>query len=116
MFEISFYKDERDKSPVEELLDSLDSKTAQKVIWVLQLIEEHDRIPKTYLKMLVNTDGIWEVRIQQGNNIFRLLGFMADGRLIVLTNGFQKKTQKTPKKEIELAEKRKSDWLRRNNI
>ena len=48
-----------------------------------------------------------------GNNIFRILGFMDGKELIVITNGFQKKTQKTPKKEIELAEKRVKDYLRR---
>ena len=114
MHEINFYKDEQGKSPVEEFLDELKSKDAQKVVWVLQLIEQHDIIPKTYFKKLVNTDDIWEVRAQSGNNIYRLLCFVEGQSVIILTNGFQKKTQKTPKNEIQLAEKRKMDWIRRN--
>jgi phage-related protein len=97
MREIVFYKTKDDKCPVEDFLDSLNSKQAQKAIWVMQLIEELEQIPTTYLKKLTNTDEIWEIRIQQSNNIFRLLGFFNEGQFIVLTNGFQKKTQKTPK-------------------
>jgi phage-related protein len=62
---------------------------------------------------LVNTEDIWEIRVSVGKNIFRLLGFMQEGRLIILTNSFQKKTQKIPRKEIKLAEKRKKDYLSR---
>lgn len=111
MREIHFYKLPSGESPIEEFLDSLTSKQAQKVTWVMQLIEEIEQVPTTYLKKLVNTDDIWEIRAQQGNNIFRLLGFFDGGKLIVLTNGFQKKTQKTPKAEIVLAEERKKDYL-----
>jgi phage-related protein len=111
MREIHFYKTPSGESPIEEFLDSLTSKQAQKVTWVMQLIEEIEQVPTTYLKKLVNTDDIWEIRAQQGNNIFRLLGFFDGGKLIVLTNGFQKKTQKTPKAEIVLAEERKKDYL-----
>lgn len=85
----------------------------QKVAWVLQLIEELDVIPTTYLKKLTNTDGIWEVRIIVSGNIFRLLGFFDGDNLVVLTHGFQKKTQKTPAKEIKIAEKRRKNYLLR---
>lgn len=111
MREIHFYKMPSGESPIEEFLDSLTGKQAQKVVWVLQLIEEIEQVPTSYLKKLVNTDDIWEIRAQQGNNIFRLLGFFDGGKLIVLTSGFQKKTQKTPKAEIALAEERKKDYL-----
>ena len=113
MREIVFYRTKDDKCPVEDFLDSLSSKQAQKAIWVMQLIEELEQVPTTYLKKLTNTDEIWEIRIQQSNNIFRLLGFFNKGQFIVLTNGFQKKTQKTPKSEISLAENRKTDYLQR---
>jgi phage-related protein len=59
------------------------------------------------------TDDIWEVRVQVGNNAFRLLGFFDDDNLVILTNGFVKKTQKTPSQQIELAEQRKRDYLNR---
>lgn len=81
--------------------------------WVLRLVEDLHLVPTQYLKKLVNTEDIWEVRIQVGNNIFRLLGFFDRGNLVVLTNGFAKKTQKTPPQEIELAETRKRDYLAR---
>ena len=85
----------------------------QKEAWLMQLIEEIELVPVQYFKKLVNTDDIWEVRIQVGNNIFRILGFLDDERLVVLNHAFQKKTQKTPKKEIKIAEKRKKDYLSR---
>lgn len=94
-------------------MDALDSKQAQKIAWVMQLVEELELIPTTYLKKLTNTEGLWEIRVQQGNNIFRFLGFFDEKNFIVLTNGFQKKTQKTPKSEILLSEQRKKDYLER---
>ena len=108
---VNFYRLPDDKSPVEEFLDSLGGKQAQKVLWVLQLIEELDVIPRQYFKKLVGSEGIWEVRIQFGNDIFRLLGFFEGGTLLVLTNGFAKKTQKTPPQEIALAIRRKEDYV-----
>jgi len=113
MREIRFYRTELGTCPVEEFLDSLTGKQAQKVTWVLQLIEEMDLIPVQYFKKLVNTDDLWEVRVQMGNNIFRLLGFLEENKVVILNNAFQKKTQKTPKKEIQLAEARKKDYLKR---
>ena len=113
MKEIIFYRLPSGKCPVEEFLDSLSGKQAQKVAWVLQIIEELDYIPGNYLKNLVNTYGILEIRVQVGKDIFRLLGFQDKKEFIVLTNGFQKKTQKTPRKEIHLAEQRKLDYIKR---
>jgi phage-related protein len=110
---VNFYTTDEGKTPVIDFLDSLSAKQAQKVTWVLQLIEELDVIPSTYLKKLVNTEDIWGVRVQVGYNIFRLLGFFDGDNLVVLNHGFQKKTQKTPSKEIKLAEQRRKDYLRR---
>lgn len=110
---IKFYRLPNGQSPIEEFLDSLTGKQAQKVLWVLQLIEELETVPRQYFKKLVNTEDIWEVRIQFGNNIFRLLGFFENGKLLILTNGFAKKTQKTPAREIELAVRRKHAYLAR---
>lgn len=113
MREIIFYRTDSDKCPIEEFLDSLSGKQAQKVLWVLRLIQELDIVPSQYFKKLVNTDEIWEVRVQVGNNTFRLLGFFDSDNLVILTNGFAKKTQKTPPQEIDLAEQRKKDYLNR---
>lgn len=70
-------------------------------------------VPSNYLKKLTNTDSIWEVKVDVGRNTFRLLGFFSGRELIVLTNSFQKKSQKTPTKEIKLAETLKRDYLNR---
>ena len=113
MRSIIFYRTESGICPVEESLDSLAGKQAKKVTWVLRLIQELDVIPKQYFKKLTNTDDIWEVRIQFGNNIFRILGFFNESKLIILNHAFVKKSQKTPKNDIKIAEQRKTDYLRR---
>jgi len=115
MKEIYFYRTDSGVCPVENFLNSLTGKQAQKVAWVLQLIEEFETPPAKYLKKLVNTDDIWEVRIQLGNNIFRLFGFFENEQLLVLNHAFVKKTQKTPSQEIKMAETRKKDYLNRKN-
>ena len=74
------------------------------------MIEELQKIPETYLKHIENTDGLYEIRVQFGRNIFRIFCFFDHGQLVVLAHGFQKKTQKTPKKEIEKALKIKEEY------
>ena len=74
------------------------------------MVEDLQWVPETYLKHIENTDGLYEIRVQLGNNIFRIFCFFDQGQLIVLANGFQKKTQKTPKQEIELALTIKADY------
>lgn len=108
---VNFYRTESGHCPIEEFLDSLSGKQTQKIVWVLRLIEELEIVPTQYLKKLVNTADIWEVRVQVGNNIFRLLGFFDGSTLLILTNAFAKKSQKTPRQEIELATRRKNDYL-----
>ena len=115
MKEITFYRTEDGNCPIEDFLDTLTDKQARKVAWVLRAIRDVDPIPAQYFKKLVNTDNIWEVRVGVGNNIFRFLGFFDGQNFIVLTNGFQKKTQKTPRSEIKLAEQRKKEYLNRRN-
>jgi phage-related protein len=113
MTDVLFYRTTSGRQPVVEFLDSLDGKQAQKVAWVLELIESVERVPKQYFKKLENTDGIWEVRIQSGNNAFRLLGFWDTGKFVILCHAFAKKSQAVPGKEIKLAEDRKDDYFRR---
>jgi phage-related protein len=69
----------------------------------LALIEELPRVPESYLKHLEGTNGLYEIRVQLSNNIFRIFCFFDDGQLVVTLNGFQKKTQKTPRNEINKA-------------
>ena len=115
MREIIFYRTSTGKCPVEDFLDTLNNKQVVKALWVLRLVKELDFVPKEYFNKLVNTDNIWEIRVKYGNNIFRILGFIDSNNIIVLTNGFVKKSQKTQKKEIVLAEQRKKDYLERKN-
>ena len=111
--EIIFYETAAGKCPIEEFLDSLTGQQTRKVAWVLELIEELPAVPSVYLKKLVNTNDIWEVRVAAGNNIFRLLGFFDGQKIIVLDHAFQKKTQNTPKQDIKTAEARKKDYFKR---
>lgn len=113
MREIIFYRKVSGRCPVEEFLDTLSDKQAAKILWVLRLVKSLDPVPKQYFKLLENTEGIWEVRVQLGNNIFRLLGFFAESQMIMLTNGFAKKTQKVPQQEVVLAQQRRTDYLER---
>ena len=92
-------------------MDGLNSKEAQKVTWVLRLIEELPSIPSTYLKKLVNTDDIWEVRVSFKGISYRILGFWDGPDLIVLNYAFGKKTRRTPRNAIRIAERRKRDYL-----
>lgn len=86
-------------------------KVKDKIIWTFDLIEELQRVPETYLKHLENTDALYEIRLQSGSDIFRIFCFFDEGQLVVLTNGFQKKTQKTPTKEIKKALKIKEEYF-----
>lgn len=81
-----------------------------KIIWTFELIEDLQKIPESYLKHIENTDGLYEIRIQQGREIFRIFCFFDQGQLVVLANGFQKKSQKTPKNEIDKALKIKKEY------
>jgi len=114
--EVHFYRTKAGHCPVEEFLDGLSGKQAQKVVWVLRLIEELETIPSQYLKKLAGTDDLWEVRVQHGGDTFRLIGFFEGRRLLVLTSGFAKKTEKIPRQEIALAEKRRQDYQSRRQL
>ena len=98
---------------MEEFLNELGPKQAQKIAWVLRVVRDVPIVPQQYFKKLEGTEEIWEVRADFAGSAFRLLGFWSAGRLIILTNAFAKKTQKTPEREIALAEQRRLDYLSR---
>ncbi len=102
---IIFYKDY-----FQTFFEKQNKKVKAKIIWTFNLVEDLQRVPETYLKHIEGTDGLYEIRVQSGSDIFRIFCFFDKGQLVVLTNGFQKKTQKTPKKEIELALKIKKEY------
>jgi phage-related protein len=113
MREVVFYRNDSGGCPVADFLDALTGKQAQKIAWVLRLIEEIDVVPAQYFRKLSNTNDIWEVRIEFKGDTFRLLGFFDGTRFLVLTQGFQKKTQKTPAAEIRLSEQRRKEYLKK---
>ena len=96
--ELFFFKDY-----FRNLYDGQTWKAQKKILWTLEIVETLDRIPEIYFKHLENTDGLYEIRAQVGNNIYRIFCFFDSNNLVVVGHGFQKKTQKTPKKEIEKA-------------
>jgi len=80
-----------------------DQKVKAKIQYVFELIRQVDRVPEKFLKHLSGTNGLYEIRIEVGSDIYRIFCCFDEGRLVVLFNGFQKKTQKTPKGELEKA-------------
>lgn len=111
-FEVILYEKENGESPVEEFMSSLDAKMRAKLIGLLEILEEKgNQLREPYSKHL--EDGIFEIRCKVGNNISRVLYFFYYEGNIILTNGFIKKTQKTPRKEIELAKKYRADYKER---
>ena len=88
-----------------------DNKVQEKIEYVLDLIRFEKRVPIKFLKFLENTDGIYEVKVVTTFRSIRILCFFDKGKLVVLTNCFVKKSPKTPRKEIKLAEKLKKEYL-----
>jgi phage-related protein len=85
-------------------------KVKDKILWTFRIIETQKQIPTDYLKHIEGTDGLYEIRVQQSSDIFRIFCFFDEGKLVVLANSFQKKTQKIPKSEIEKALKIKEEY------
>lgn len=102
---IVFYKDY-----FQTFFNKLPKKVKAKIVWTLDLIEDTERIPEKYLKHVEGTDGLFEIRVQVGSDIYRIFCFFDKGKIIIIANAFQKKTQKTPKNEIELAKKIKAEY------
>lgn len=94
-----------------DFFDALKPEVKKKFNWTLKLIATLDRVPVKYFKYMEGSSGIYEIRVEVGSDIYRVFSFFDKGRLVVLINGFQKKSQKTPKNEIELAEKLKKEYF-----
>lgn len=111
-FEVIFYEKSNGICPVEEFLESLDIKMRAKLVGLLELLEEvGTQLREPYSKPI--DDGIFEIRCKVGTNITRVLYFFYYEGKIVLTNGFTKKSQKTPPAEIGLAKTRRADFIKR---
>ena len=111
-YKVFFYEKEDGTQPVKDFLLAIDSKMRAKVVWTIKLLENNGvELREPYSKHLRN--GIYELRTKRGSDITRVLYFFVIGKKIILTNGFIKKTQKTPTKEIERALTYRADYLKR---
>ena len=112
MYEVLFYDLPDGSKPVKDFMDTLDAKMFVKVVRTIDMLKQVGpsmRLP--YSEHL--DDGIFEIRVKQGTNITRVLYFFFVGKKIILTNGFVKKTQKTPKNELALAKKYRDEYKSR---
>lgn len=111
-FDVMLYETSNGDCPVQDFLDSLDDKMAAKMYGMIKLLEEYGpALRRPYSEHLQN--GIFELRAKVSSNITRVLYFFYVNKKIILTNGFVKKTQKTPKKELLTAMKYKKDYYDR---
>lgn len=86
-----------------DFYESQTDKVQAKIEWTLNLIKVTPKVPEKFFKHMQGTKGLYEIRVEVGSNIYRIFSFFDEGNLVVLGNGFQKKSQKTPKQEIEKA-------------
>jgi phage-related protein len=108
---IVFYIDEQGQNPVEEFLSNLDQKTTARFIWSLDQLEKRNVKAREPLARQIEGK-IWELREESSTNIYRIMYFFYTGKKIVLLHGFQKKTQKTPRHEIEIARNRMEHFIK----
>lgn len=83
----------------------------EKIEFVLRIIRQVERVPKTFLKHMEGTDGLYEIRVEHSSNIFRIFCCFDRGYVVILFNGFQKKSQKTPAEELDLATKLMKEYF-----
>lgn len=110
---IDFYETAVGNFPAEKFLLSLEDEVQAKVVAAMELIEKEDHVPRELFCKMSGTKDLWEIRIRHNRNIYRFLCFFDGQQLIIVSSGFQKKTQKTPKNEIDTATKRKRDYFKR---
>ena len=110
--EVVLYNKPNGEYPVELFLESLPVKVSQKIVWVIHLIEDLERVPSQYFSKLSGSDDIWEFRIKLSSSIYRVFAFF-DGYKVILTNGLVKKTSKMPPGDIRRAEEYKKEYFNR---
>ncbi|MBW2342042.1 MAG: type II toxin-antitoxin system RelE/ParE family toxin [Deltaproteobacteria bacterium] len=112
MWNIECYESQAGKAPVAEFIDSLDAKSRARIARTLDLLEEFGtNLGMPYARHLEKQ--LWELRIQQARNRYRIIYFLATGETFVLLHGFTKKTGPVPRGDIEIAQRRRDDYLSR---
>lgn len=99
------------KQHFQTFFSTLDSKTRKKVLQVLSWIQSLDMVPVSIMKSIEGVAGLYEIRIEYNSNIYRIFCCFDEGHLVILFNGFQKKTQKTPLGEIERAKRLMKEYF-----
>lgn len=110
---IEFYRSNNDKCPTEDFLDTLKENTLIKILSTFKLVETLNNVPQKYLKKISGTK-LFEIRVEWQSNIYRFPCFFQKNKIVILTHGFQKKTQKTLTNEIQKAKKYMEDYIGRN--
>jgi phage-related protein len=111
---IEYFVSESGKSPVEDFVDSLSAESKAKFIFIADLLSEYGlSVREPYVKPITGTRKLFEIRIKDHQNIHRIFYFAFTGRRLVLLHGFTKKTDKTPQREIDIAENRMKDFIAR---
>ncbi|OFX50248.1 MAG: addiction module toxin RelE [Bacteroidetes bacterium GWA2_30_7] len=100
------------KGYFEDFLSKQTVKVQNKIYKILEIVEFQQQIPTKYLKHIEGTSGLYESRFSLGSDIWRVFCFFDEGSLVILLNGFQKKTQKTPKSEIDLTIRLKDEYFK----
>ena len=114
-FTVDFYREDDGSKPVGQFIRTLPVHLKAKVVGDLHLLEEYGNHAREPLSKYLD-DGIYELRSKTGTNVIRILYFFEENRIIIATNGFVKKQQRTPKSEIELAKKRRKNHLSRKGL
>ena len=111
MRDIIFYETDFGDKPVEDFLAVLEPAARAKVVRTMELLRTLPIVPSKFWKKLHGPENLWEVRVEYAGNIYRILACTYKGNRVILLHGFQKKTQKTPRRELEIAEQRKKRYL-----
>ena len=94
---------------------SLSKETLQKIYQIFIYIMTQEQVPAKFLKSITGVVGLYEIRVEESGNIYRIFCCMDEGRLVILFNGFQKKSQKTPPEEIERAKRIMNEYFAQKN-
>jgi len=109
--QLIYYRTEKGVCYIEDFIDKQGIKVQRKILWTLRFLKETELLKEPYFRKMKNSTDIWECRVRFGSNIYRLFFFFDENSIVILTHGFQKKTQKTPQDEIKRAEKIQNDYF-----
>jgi phage-related protein len=113
MRDISFYETDFGEKPVEQFLAGLEAAARAKVVRNLEMLRTLPVVPAKFWRKL-SDQKLWEVRAEYAGNIYRILATTTKGNRVILLHGFQKKSQKTPRQDMEIAQQRQKRYFQRH--